>query len=498
MREIDPPFWREKKPIFRYNFGMGTSQTTSGLENTSGPARSRSYKSFAQRMDAITDRFVPWLVHHRRPVLAGLVTTMLAMEGIEHLWIVPTGSMVHRLYDSLRFALLVPAGVWIALMLLERSETRRELAAYHQDLQTELSQEMGEARTWEDLTHAVVTFFQRIAPSAGVVLYVLHPSTLHLEPAQGVSQPAENTHLQAAAGEKFQPGTPLLTCDLSAQPANGPTHYDLPFQRDKETIGLVQLTFPAGRVPTASEARLCRSAAPVIALALESALREKMAAEQAAASDAGRQEIARNLHDTLAQNISYLRLKLDQLTGENAVKEISVVLSELERMRSSADEAYQQVRSTLDDLHPMAAEDLAKTIHKQARAISARAGFLLHYTQTGVSFPLPAPLRQQVLYIAREALHNVEKHAQASNVHLQLLWLDSGLILKITDDGVGFHPVPTEDGHYGLWIMRQRAQDSGGRLAIGNGEEQGTEVTLWVPRPVSAGLQQTGEQVRSD
>ncbi len=115
---------------------------------------------------------------------------------------------------------------------------------------------------------------------------------------------------------------------------------------------MIKLEFPLGRSPDSDQVRALKSAAPVMALAIEVAMLQKMAAEQAAATAAQRQSIAQNLHNSLAQNVSYLRLKLDQLTGENAIHEIGAVLQELERMRASADEAYQQVRSTLDELNP--------------------------------------------------------------------------------------------------------------------------------------------------
>ncbi len=83
----------------------------------------------------------------------------------------------------------------------------------------------------------------------------------------------------------------------------------------------------------------------------------------------------------------------------------------------------------------------------------------------------------------REALHNIEKHSQATECTLQYCWLDSEIIIKITDNGVGFNPrTVTTDGHYGLWIMQHRAQEIGGTVKIIPIVNKGTEVTLWVPR----------------
>jgi signal transduction histidine kinase len=249
----------------------------------------------------------------------------------------------------------------------------------------------------------------------------------------------------------------------------------------------MKVEYPLNRRPAAADIRVVESMLPLMALALDGALLQSLAADQAAASDAERQKIVQDLHDTLAQNISYLRLKLDQLTGENAIHEISVVLQELERMRATADEAYQQVRNTIDELAIPNGEDLKTTIEHQARVISSRAGFDLHIRQIGDARALPTVTRQHILNISREALHNVEKHAHATQAGLQFIWLEAELILKITDNGVGFHPQPDHDeGHYGLWIMQQRARDIGGMVKISPADGQGTEVTLWVPYLKSA------------
>jgi signal transduction histidine kinase len=122
-------------------------------------------------------------------------------------------------------------------------------------------------------------------------------------------------------------------------------------------------------------------------------------------------------------------------------------------------------------------------VNRQADIISRRSGFRLRTNQIGITSSLPPNVRQQILYIAREALHNIEKHACAKQVSLQFVWLSGELILKITDDGVGFDPrLVNNDGHYGLWIMQHRAQEIGGSLKISPVEiGRGTEVTLWLP-----------------
>lgn len=210
------------------------------------------------------------------------------------------------------------------------------------------------------------------------------------------------------------------------------------------------------------------------------------AEEQSAAAATDRKQVAQNLHDTLAQNISYLRIKLDQFSTSDAAQPRLISGKDLEQMQSAAEEAYRQMRVTLDELNPKPLQDITSMVTKQAAIAAKRGGFDVRTTQIGTPYPLPNPTCQQILYIIREALHNVEKHAHAGSVHVQLVWLEDELILKVTDDGTGIQPDDAHDeNHYGLWIMRHRAAEIGGEVTIQPADEQGTEVTLWLPRPKS-------------
>lgn len=436
-------------------------------------------------------KVIPYMVRHRWVTLLGVVILVVCMELLEHTIIVDYGANVHLVFDLVVYTLLVPAITYIVLWLLGRSESALEQVTYNSDLQTTFSQQLGDALSWDALMQNIVEYPHKVAPSARVTLYVFDTHSLRMKPEAACGPDGQVTLKPAVMinPDSLPVGSlPQLLVQNGGSPSipDLPSNrFDLPIIRNDQQIGVLKLEYPAGQGPGTDEVRALKSVSPLIALALEGALLQNLAAEQAAASESDRQKIAQNLHDTLAQNISYLRLKLDQLTGENAIREIGVVLQELERMRTTADEAYQQVRDTLDELNPIQAEDLDSMVIKQARFISERAGLALRVNRSGAAYPLPPGTRRQILYIVREALHNVEKHAGARRVLLQFLWLEHELILKITDDGTGFDPLAVSpEGHYGLWIMQQRAQEIGGTLKLTPAEDHGTEVTLWLPRPV--------------
>lgn len=452
-------------------------------------------------------RLMHAILVRRQSVLIGVIGLFILIEITEHLIIGIYNENAHIWFDVVVFLFLVPGGAWFMLSVLETTESERARVVHDSDLHSDFSQKLGNAGSWEELTGQIVSYAHRVAPRAIATLFVFNPTTLRMEAESicsrdgsvmlkpEVTTSPDSLPLGSLPQLLMQNGTglPILHEETGAaepavrQPAAAklpPHRYDLPVIRSDQQIGVLKLEYPIGVTPTQSEIRALKSSAPVMALALEGALLQNMAVQQAAASEAQRQQIAQNLHDTLAQNISFLRLKLDQLTGEHAIQEIGAVLQELERMRTTADEAYQQVRNTLDELNPAQAVDFSTQMVKHAHTISKRASFSLRSSQVGNPYTLSSTTRQQILYIVREALHNIEKHAQAQQVHLQFLWLENELIIKITDDGVGFDPrTITGEGHYGLWIMQHRAQEIGGTLKIAPAEEHGTEVTLWVPRP---------------
>jgi signal transduction histidine kinase len=467
---------------------------------------------------------VAFLVRKRHLLLFSIIAFLVIVEIIEQLLAASFGQKTHILYDGLIFLIIIPVGVWLLLRQLKKLDVERERAQASSDQLTDFSQRLGDARSWEELVQQIVAYPHWIAPQAEITLFILNPGNQNIKPeitclrdGKMVLKPDININPDTLPvgslpqlliqNDSAIPSTPAARLDAFRQrrahgAAPAPTHvrYDLPIIYNNEQIGVIKLDFLPGAAPTAGQIRALKAAAPVMALALEGALLQKVAADQAAASEIQRQEIAQTLHDTLAQNIGYLRLKLDQLTGENAIREIGAVLQELERMRTIADEAYQQVRNTLDELNPTQAENLVSTVIMQAQTIGQRAGFNLRTSKIGAPHTLPTPTCSQILFIIREALYNVEKHARANQVHLQFLWLECELIIKVTDNGVGFNPraVPAE-GHYGLWIRQQRAQEIGGTIKITPASDSsgapdsdesteaefstGTEVTLWVPFP---------------
>jgi PAS domain S-box-containing protein len=200
-----------------------------------------------------------------------------------------------------------------------------------------------------------------------------------------------------------------------------------------------------------------------------------------------RARMARHLHDTLGHSLGYLHLKLDQLTGEDALVTSEGVKQELAQMRDVANDAYELVRGILAASLPSNATDLTTALLAQARSIGQRGKFEVQLSSEGRPQPLSPIVQQQLLYLVQEALVNVERHADAGQVTIKLAWGDDALTISLSDDGVGFDPEGVRsDRHFGLAIMHERAREIDGQLTLTSCPDAGTELVLRLPvLPVS-------------
>ncbi|MBE4586891.1 sensor histidine kinase [Vibrio navarrensis] len=193
-----------------------------------------------------------------------------------------------------------------------------------------------------------------------------------------------------------------------------------------------------------------------------------------------RNTIARELHDSIAQSLSCLKIKLSilQMDLSNLTKEQTSIIEE---MREEVNVAYSQLRELLttfrlklDGLGFLPA--LENTIMDYNKKIG---------TQIRFSYELPAntiSIHQSIhlIQIIRELLNNVYKHAKASNVTLNLSIKNNNIFLVITDDGCGFS-TSQESSRYGLKIIGDRAQSLSGKWDILSSPGKGTEFYLTFP-----------------
>ncbi|HEX6471510.1 MAG TPA: PAS domain-containing sensor histidine kinase [Streptosporangiaceae bacterium] len=200
-----------------------------------------------------------------------------------------------------------------------------------------------------------------------------------------------------------------------------------------------------------------------------------------------RARIAAGLHDDTIQVITAASLRLQQL--RRRLREPSD-LEVLDRLEETVKLSLTRLRQVIFDLRPpdLNHGDLAAVLRNYLDQMRAEAG-VDYSLENDLTATPPADTTVFIYRIAQEALMNVRKHARASRVHVQLLGLDDGCLVRIADDGVGYDPlaVETRPGHLGLTLIQERAEIAGGWSRVESAPGAGTTVEFWVPVGESGG-----------
>jgi len=191
--------------------------------------------------------------------------------------------------------------------------------------------------------------------------------------------------------------------------------------------------------------------------------------------------MARDLHDTIGQNIAYLRMKLAYLS-ENSLPNPEALDPEIRAMLRVASESYELIRGTLDVLQSEGVFNPEPLFVQYASRIEDRASFKINIASQGEFRPLNPSQVRQIFFVFREALNNIEQHADARDVTVDLLWNPDRLTLRIVDDGKGFKLDDTRrGGHYGLKFMQERVESMQGSFTLHSMPGEGTSLTIEIP-----------------
>jgi two-component system nitrate/nitrite sensor histidine kinase NarX len=229
------------------------------------------------------------------------------------------------------------------------------------------------------------------------------------------------------------------------------------------------------------QSRLLTLLANAGAVALENA-RAYEQAEQAAAL-AERERVLAEIHDGLAQTLSFMDLRLGVMRGLLAGQDLSSLPQRLELMQRTVREASQEARRLMADLQAGSAppRSLDETLSEVVEAFATERGMEVEILiETGEPIREPRQVCEQVTRIVIEALTNVWKHAPSSRATFSLRRDGDQAVAAVRDKGPGFDAsAPIGRGqHFGLKVMRVRAEQIGGELYLDSTPGQGTVVTL--------------------
>jgi two-component system nitrate/nitrite sensor histidine kinase NarX len=201
---------------------------------------------------------------------------------------------------------------------------------------------------------------------------------------------------------------------------------------------------------------------------------------------AARQGIANDIHDSLAQTLIYSRTRVN-LLGEairSGNQELAVKLTcdldeALEIGQKSARKLITDFRSEMNSGGLLAA------LNEITKEFRERNNVILDYHNRLVDLELLLEYEIQIFHIIREALTNISRHSGATHARLFVDAKFGYLVFTIEDNGIGARAFSPLEGHYGMTIMRERAQRIGGRIKVESAEGLGTQIQLYFPEPTS-------------
>ncbi len=255
--------------------------------------------------------------------------------------------------------------------------------------------------------------------------------------------------------------------------------FSIPIKVQERQFGVLIVRNPGLESATAWQLPLLEAVARNIAAALR--VNEQTEHRRRLALLEERAAIARELHDSLAQSLSYLKIQVGRLQllagGKETAAQARDIVAEL---REGLNSAYRQLRELIATFRlKMEHPRLEESLREVAREFSHRGQLPIELYHTDWNCALDPNEQIHVMQIVREALNNAVKHARAKRISVRLHGMHGGeAAIDIADDGIGLPAEPDRENHFGLNIMRERATQMGGVLSLHSQPDGGLRVQL--------------------
>ena len=259
------------------------------------------------------------------------------------------------------------------------------------------------------------------------------------------------------------------------------TVVSVPIRLHDRLMGEVDLFYHAQVDLSEAERSLLDALTVQLAGAMENLRLNALGLEAAVSQE--RSFLARELHDSIAQSLAFLKIQVQLMRDAIARGDPEQVQHVLGEIDVGVRESYGDVRELLMHFRTRAnAEDIEPALMTTLRKFEHQTGLKTTLQMQGQGLPLAPDTQIQVLHIVQEALSNIRKHARAGHV-----WLDvqqqPQWRLEVRDDGLGFsnRDGPPDETHVGLRIMAERAERLGAHFEVLSTPGRGTSIVLTLP-----------------
>ncbi len=256
------------------------------------------------------------------------------------------------------------------------------------------------------------------------------------------------------------------------------TVISVPVQLQDRMIGELNLFFNTPAALTDEDRALLETMTSHLAVALEG-LRAG-ALEREAAVAAERNLLAREMHDSIAQSLAFMKIQIGLLRD-------AIINADEPRVKRTMGELDAGIHESLSDVRELllnfrtrtSGEDIIPALRTTLQKFEHQTGLATHLSVEGNGVPLPADIQVQVLHVVQEALSNIRKHADATQVWVAVQQ-EPKWSVAVHDDGCGFASgiAARNETHIGLRIMHERAERIGADVAIDSIPGSGTRIVL--------------------
>ena len=252
----------------------------------------------------------------------------------------------------------------------------------------------------------------------------------------------------------------------------------VPIRLQSRVLGEIDLFYRHEATLREEDRALYDALAGHLANAIENLRTEALVREAAVSEE--RTMLARELHDSIAQSLAFLKIQISLLRSAVARGDVQAQQPIIDELDAGVRESTNDVRELLVHFRTRTnSDDIEQALRTTLKKFEHQSGLRTHLELHGHGVSLPSDVQLQVLHVVQEALSNVRKHAGASEVTLKV---DKGprWRFEVRDNGQGFaqRAASASDTHVGLHIMRERAERIGAQVHVESAPGEGTAVLL--------------------
>jgi two-component system nitrate/nitrite sensor histidine kinase NarX len=259
----------------------------------------------------------------------------------------------------------------------------------------------------------------------------------------------------------------------------------VPLEYKGRSVGVFTLFFDGVHSLRGEVIHLLRPVGQLFGLALENARLERENLQSSLVHE--RQTIAGELHDSLAQSLTFVRMRMPLLQDAIAQQDTLQAQKYCRDVNDELGSANRRMRELITHFRAgMDGQGLQRALEQMADTFYERTGVALEFDCRIPELRLPAEVEVQAFHIVQEALANVRRHSGARRAWLRIEREGADVVFSVHDDGRGFarsvpSPRRTVRTSFGLEIMRERAQAIGAHVAFENMPDGGARVVVRIP-----------------